>query len=192
MDTGYTAAALLRHLEGCGAASVALVTLLTKPARREVAIEPHYCCFEVGGRAGESCLPLCRQPPGRNAGERSVVPLCGTVAPSCCGISGPPLWHQLFPLWHQLFFISSAMHVSRLPVPTSPPALRHHTLSPVPTAPPPFTPCCRWRTSLCEWRAVGRRALLPAGLPQGVLCVRHRRRWRAPTRPCCQGPVVLQ
>lgn len=47
MDTGHTAKALLAHFKTEGAASVALVTLLTKPARREVPLEPDYCCFEV-------------------------------------------------------------------------------------------------------------------------------------------------
>ena len=47
VDTGRTATALLKHFKAEGAASVALVTLLTKPARREVDYEPDYCCFEV-------------------------------------------------------------------------------------------------------------------------------------------------
>lgn len=47
MDTGRTAVALLEHFRAAGAASVALVSLLSKPARRMVPCEPAYTCFEV-------------------------------------------------------------------------------------------------------------------------------------------------
>ena len=47
MDTGHTASALLAHYREAGAASVRLVTLLSKPARRQVELEADYTCFEV-------------------------------------------------------------------------------------------------------------------------------------------------
>lgn len=47
VDSGRTAAKLLEHYRALGAASVKLVSLLSKPSRRELEIEPDYCCFEV-------------------------------------------------------------------------------------------------------------------------------------------------
>lgn len=47
VDTGHTAVRLLAHYRAAGAASVKLVSLLSKPARREVEIEPDYCCFDI-------------------------------------------------------------------------------------------------------------------------------------------------
>lgn len=38
---------LLEHYRAAGAASVALVSLLSKPARREVQVEADYTCFEI-------------------------------------------------------------------------------------------------------------------------------------------------
>lgn len=47
VDSGRTAVALLEHFKAMGAASVALVSLLSKPARRTVPCEPDFLCFEV-------------------------------------------------------------------------------------------------------------------------------------------------
>ena len=47
VDSGRTAAQLLQHYQEAGAASVKLVSLLSKPSRREVQVEPDYCCFDV-------------------------------------------------------------------------------------------------------------------------------------------------
>ena len=47
VDSGRTAAQLLQHYQEAGAASVKLVSLLSKPSRREVDVEPDYCCFDV-------------------------------------------------------------------------------------------------------------------------------------------------
>lgn len=47
MDTGHTAYKLISYFKTKGAASVKLVSLLSKPARREVKCEPDYCCFEI-------------------------------------------------------------------------------------------------------------------------------------------------
>lgn len=47
VDSGRTAAALVRHFAAAGAASVALASLLSKPARRAVPYEPDYLGFEV-------------------------------------------------------------------------------------------------------------------------------------------------
>lgn len=47
MDSGRTAAALCKACRARGAASVALASLLSKPARRAVPYEPDYLCFEV-------------------------------------------------------------------------------------------------------------------------------------------------
>lgn len=45
--SGRTAVKLLEHYRAAGAASVALVSLLSKPARREVQVEADYTCFEI-------------------------------------------------------------------------------------------------------------------------------------------------
>lgn len=47
MDSGRTASALVAHYRERGAASVRLVSLLSKPARREVDYEPDYLLFEI-------------------------------------------------------------------------------------------------------------------------------------------------
>lgn len=47
VDSGRTAAALLEHFSAEGAASVKLVSLLSKPSRRAVQCEPDYQCFEI-------------------------------------------------------------------------------------------------------------------------------------------------
>lgn len=47
VDTGRTAVALTRHFEQAGAASVRMVSFLSKPARRTTPYEPDYLCFEV-------------------------------------------------------------------------------------------------------------------------------------------------
>ena len=47
VDSGRTATALLQHYRDAGAASCKLVSLLSKPSRREVPLEPDYLCFEV-------------------------------------------------------------------------------------------------------------------------------------------------
>ncbi|PRW44935.1 hypoxanthine phosphoribosyltransferase [Chlorella sorokiniana] len=47
VDTGRTAAALTRHYEQAGAASVRMVSFLSKPARRTTPYEPDYLCFDV-------------------------------------------------------------------------------------------------------------------------------------------------
>jgi hypoxanthine phosphoribosyltransferase len=53
VDTGHTLRKLLGLLRSKGAASVAVVSLLTKPARREVEVEADYVVFE----ARAPCLP---------------------------------------------------------------------------------------------------------------------------------------
>ncbi|KAI3426264.1 hypothetical protein D9Q98_008639 [Chlorella vulgaris] len=47
VDSGCTAVALLEHFATAGAASVKLVSLLSKPERRTVTCEPHYLGFPV-------------------------------------------------------------------------------------------------------------------------------------------------
>lgn len=47
VDTGLTAAFLLRYLEGLGARRVELCTLLDKPARRILPVQPRYVGAEV-------------------------------------------------------------------------------------------------------------------------------------------------
>jgi len=47
VDTGLTAAFLLRHVEGLGARRVELATLLDKPARRILPVRPRYVGAEV-------------------------------------------------------------------------------------------------------------------------------------------------
>ncbi|MCC6417486.1 MAG: hypoxanthine phosphoribosyltransferase [Gemmataceae bacterium] len=47
LDTGHTVAALVRHLEGLGAASVRVAVLLRKRGRQEVPVEPDYCGFDI-------------------------------------------------------------------------------------------------------------------------------------------------
>lgn len=47
MDSGNTAKALISHYQSCGAASVAMASLLSKPARREVDFDPQYLCFTI-------------------------------------------------------------------------------------------------------------------------------------------------
>ncbi len=56
MDSGRTAVALLEHFKAMGAASVALASLLSKPARRTVPCEPDYLCFEVVS-GGQQAVP---------------------------------------------------------------------------------------------------------------------------------------
>lgn len=70
VDSGRTAVALLEHFKAMGAASVALVSLLSKPARRTVPCDPDYLCFEVvsaarqPGRARGAGRVACRKPLG--------------------------------------------------------------------------------------------------------------------------------
>jgi hypothetical protein len=47
VDSGNTALALIGHFTSCGAASVAMASLLSKPARREVDFDPQYLCFTI-------------------------------------------------------------------------------------------------------------------------------------------------
>lgn len=47
VDTGRTADTLMAHYRAQGAASVRLVALLSKPARREIELEPDYLCFTI-------------------------------------------------------------------------------------------------------------------------------------------------
>jgi hypoxanthine phosphoribosyltransferase len=47
VDTGRTAQALTSHYRAAGAASVEMVALLSKPARREVDFDPAYLCFTI-------------------------------------------------------------------------------------------------------------------------------------------------
>ena len=47
VDTGITMTRLFEMLKGRGACSLKLCTLLDKPSRRQVDIEPDYCGFEV-------------------------------------------------------------------------------------------------------------------------------------------------
>lgn len=47
VDTGRTAASLVGHFTGLGAASVEICALLSKPSRREVTYEAKYVGFEV-------------------------------------------------------------------------------------------------------------------------------------------------
>ncbi|KAG7670974.1 hypothetical protein Ndes2437A_g04612 [Nannochloris sp. 'desiccata'] len=47
VDSGNTAQALISHYQSCGAASVAMASLLSKPARREVDFDPQYLCFTI-------------------------------------------------------------------------------------------------------------------------------------------------
>lgn len=48
VDTGYTINYLKSTLKTRNPASIKVCTLLNKPARRIVDIEPDYCCFNVG------------------------------------------------------------------------------------------------------------------------------------------------
>lgn len=48
VDTGYTLNYLKSTLKTRNPASIKVCTLLNKPARRIVDIEPDYCCFNVG------------------------------------------------------------------------------------------------------------------------------------------------
>ena len=50
VDTGRTLQALIAHLQHQGAASVKIVTLLNKQARRVIDIQADYVGFEVRGR----------------------------------------------------------------------------------------------------------------------------------------------
>ena len=47
VDSGHTAKALTSHYHAAGAASVEMVALLSKPARREVEFDPAYLCFTI-------------------------------------------------------------------------------------------------------------------------------------------------
>lgn len=47
VDTGLTAAHVVRHFLGLGAESVEMCALLSKPSRREVDFEAKYVGFEV-------------------------------------------------------------------------------------------------------------------------------------------------
>lgn len=47
VDTGRTLKALISHLQQAGAASVKIVTLLNKQARRAIDIQADYVGFEV-------------------------------------------------------------------------------------------------------------------------------------------------
>lgn len=47
VDSGLTLSYLKRALEDRGPASIRIVTLLDKPARRKVDLVPDYCCFEI-------------------------------------------------------------------------------------------------------------------------------------------------
>lgn len=47
VDTGLTLSYLKRALLERGPASIKIVTLLDKPARRSVDLAPDYCCFEI-------------------------------------------------------------------------------------------------------------------------------------------------
>lgn len=47
LDTGHTLSFVLEHLRGQHPASLALCTLLDKPARRVVGVEPEYRGFEI-------------------------------------------------------------------------------------------------------------------------------------------------
>ncbi len=47
LDTGHTLSFVLDHLRGQHPASVALCTLLDKPARRVVGVTPDYCGLEI-------------------------------------------------------------------------------------------------------------------------------------------------
>lgn len=78
VDTGRTAARLVEHFASCGAASVKLVSLLSKPARREVAFEPDYLCFEVPDRFVVGY--------GLDFDERyRSLPYIGVLRPECYG-----------------------------------------------------------------------------------------------------------
>lgn len=46
-DTGRTLEAVVQRVRQAGARSVATAVLLSKAARREVSIEPDYCCFDI-------------------------------------------------------------------------------------------------------------------------------------------------
>lgn len=50
IDSGLTLAYLLRNLGARNPASVEVVSLLTKPERRKVDLEPHYVGFEIPDR----------------------------------------------------------------------------------------------------------------------------------------------
>lgn len=47
LDTGRTARVILEYIDGAGAASCAVCTLLDKPARRETPIVPDFCGFTI-------------------------------------------------------------------------------------------------------------------------------------------------
>ncbi|MEM6727209.1 MAG: hypoxanthine phosphoribosyltransferase [Pseudomonadota bacterium] len=47
VDTGYTMAALIKHLEGRNPAKLRSIALLDKPTRRKVAFKAHYTGFEI-------------------------------------------------------------------------------------------------------------------------------------------------
>lgn len=59
VDSGRTAVALLEHFKAMGAASVALVSLLSKPARRTVPCEPDFLCFEVVSAGRQASAAPC-------------------------------------------------------------------------------------------------------------------------------------
>ena len=48
VDSGHTLVKMRALLEGRGAKSVTVVTLLDKPSRRQVDVKADYSCFEVG------------------------------------------------------------------------------------------------------------------------------------------------
>ena len=47
VDSGVTLHYLKQHLNGRGAASIRIATLLDKPARRRVDLKTDYSCFEI-------------------------------------------------------------------------------------------------------------------------------------------------
>lgn len=47
IDTGYTMEFVINYVKSRGAKSVKTCTLLDKPSRRKVDLNPDYCCFEI-------------------------------------------------------------------------------------------------------------------------------------------------
>lgn len=55
VDTGFTARYLLQTLAGRGPNSIALCTMLDRPARRIVPLKIDFCCFEIPDRFVIGC-----------------------------------------------------------------------------------------------------------------------------------------
>ena len=47
IDTGYTMEFVVNHVKSLGAKSIKICTLLDKPSRRKVDLQPDYTCFKI-------------------------------------------------------------------------------------------------------------------------------------------------